>query len=167
MIAGAGVSIMTFIYGQFPWISVYLACTWGLYGLLRKKSPLNAVEGLTLETAALSIPVIIYLAYLQMAGATSFFMNLPTSLLLVCSGLISGLPLIIFIIGARIVDLSTLGIVQYIYPILIFLIGVLLYDEPLIESRIIGLIFIWIALLVYIVEGALFFKRNRISVSPN
>jgi chloramphenicol-sensitive protein RarD len=65
-IAGTGVLIMTFIYGQFPWISLYLAGTWGTYGLLRKKSPLNSVEGLTLETALLSVPAVIYLAYLTM-----------------------------------------------------------------------------------------------------
>jgi len=117
LIAGIGVLIMTFIYGQFPWISIYLAGTWGTYGLLRKKSPLSAVEGLTIETALLSIPVIVYLIYLKIVGVASFLIDLQTSLLLVGSGIISGLPLIIFIIGARMINLSMIGILQYVYPI--------------------------------------------------
>ena len=164
LIAGIGVLIMTFIYGQFPWISIYLAGTWGTYGLLRKQSPLSAVEGLTIETALLSIPVIIYLIYLEIVGVASFLIDIKTSLLLVGSGIISGLPLIIFIIGARMINLSIIGILQYVYPILILLIGVFIYNEPLMESRITGFIFIWIALIVYSVDGILF-KRNAMILS--
>ncbi len=72
LIAGSGVLIMTFIYGQFPWISLYLAGTWGTYGLLRKKSPLSSVEGLTLETSLLSVPAVIYLVYLTTSNSGSF-----------------------------------------------------------------------------------------------
>jgi chloramphenicol-sensitive protein RarD len=163
-IAGIGVLIMTFIYGQFPWISIYLAVTWGTYGLLRKKSPLSAVEGLTIETALLSIPVIFYLTYLKSVGKASFLNDLPTTLLLIGSGIISGLPLIIFIISARMINLSLIGVLQYVYPILIFLVGVFIYNEPLRESRIIGFIFIWIALILYSVEGTIS-KRNTIMLS--
>jgi chloramphenicol-sensitive protein RarD len=83
---------MTFIYGQFPWISLYLAGTWGTYGLLRKKSPLNSVEGLTLETTLLSVPAVIYLIYLTLSNTGSFATELPTTLLLIGSGVTSGLP---------------------------------------------------------------------------
>lgn len=167
LIAGAGVLTMTFIYGQFPWISIYLAGTWGTYGLLRKKSPLSSVEGLTLETALLSIPVIIYLIYLTTVGANSILIDLPTSLLLVGTGVISGFPLIIFITSARIINLSLIGILQYVYPTLLFIIGAFLYDEQLSEGKMIGFIFIWIALIVYTVDGTLFIKRNRIIASTN
>jgi chloramphenicol-sensitive protein RarD len=160
LIAAVGVLIMTFIYGQFPWISIYLAGTWGLYGLLRKNSPLSAVEGLTLETAVLSIPIIIYLIYLKIIGSSSFLIDPQTSILLVGTGIISGLPLIIFIIGSKLINLSLIGILQYVYPILIFLIGVFIYNEPLIESRIVGFIFIWIAVIVYIVDEILFRKKS-------
>ncbi len=114
LIAGVGVLIMTFIYGQFPWISLYLAGTWGAYGLLRKKSPLNSVEGLTLDTALLSLPVIIYLILLASIGTNSILIDLTTSLLLVGSGLISGFPLILFITGARIINLSLSSISYWI-----------------------------------------------------
>ncbi len=160
LIAGTGVLIMTFIYGQFPWISIYLAVSWGLYGLLRKKSPLSAVEGLTIETALLSIPGIIYLIYLNSIGESSFLVDTQTSLLLICTGIISGLPLIIFIMSAKMINLSLLGLLQYVYPLLIFLTGVFVYNEPLIESRIIGLIFIWTALIIYSVEGIRFKRRS-------
>ena len=165
LIATIGVLIMTFIYGQFPWISIYLAGTWGLYGLLRKKSPLSAVEGLTIETALLSVPVAIYLIYLWITGSTSFLIDTQTSILLVGTGIISGLPLIVFIVGARLINLSLIGILQYIYPILILLIGIFIYNEPLMESRIVGFIFIWFAVIIYIADEFIFRKtREGVSV---
>jgi chloramphenicol-sensitive protein RarD len=161
-IAGAGVLIMTFVYGHFPWISLYLAATWGAYGLLRKKSPLDSVEGLTLETSLLSLPVMIYLIYLAGTGTTSILSNFPTGILLIGTGLISGFPLILFITGARLIKLSLIGILQYIYPTLLFVIGAYIYDEQLSEGKIIGFIFIWIALIVYTADVTLFEKGKRL-----
>ncbi len=160
LIAVIGVLIMTFIYGQFPWIALYLAGTWGLYGLLRKKSPLSAVEGLTIETALISIPVIIYLTYLNIVGDSSFFIDVQSSLLLIGTGVLSGLPLIIFIIGSKLINLSLIGILQYIYPILILLVGVLIFNEPVMESRIVGFTFIWIAVIIYIFDE-IRFRKSR------
>ena len=119
-IAAAGVLTMTIIYGNFPWISLYLAGTWALYGMLRKKSPLSSVEGLTLETAVLSVPVLIYLPYISFTGTGSFYSEISTSMLLIGSGVTSGLPLLVFIAGARKIKLSLIGILQYIYPTIIF-----------------------------------------------
>jgi chloramphenicol-sensitive protein RarD len=161
LITGIGVLIMTFYYGQFPWISIYLAVTWGTYGMLRKKSPLNAVEGLTLETTVLSVPAIAYFIYLSIKGTGSFLSDTPTSLLLIGAGVTSGFPLLLFISGARKVRLSLIGILQYIYPTLIFLLGVFVYNEALSNAKIIGFIFIWIALIVYTIEGTSFLKRKE------
>jgi chloramphenicol-sensitive protein RarD len=166
VIAATGVLIMTFIYGQFPWISLYLAGTWGTYGLLRKKSPLNSVEGLTLETALLSLPAVIYLAYLTTNNNGSFLIDLPTSLLLIGSGITSGLPLLVFIVGARMINLSLIGILQYIYPTLIFMVGAFIYGEPLSEAKMIGFLFIWSALIIYTLEGTLSLKRRKVLI-PN
>ena len=149
MIAICGVSIMTFVYGHFPWISLFLAFTWGIYGLLRKKSPLNAIEGLLLETSLLSIPAFAYLIYLFYAGSFSFLLDVESSLLLAGTGILSGLPLIIYISGARIINLSLIGILQYIYPTIIFLIGYYIYYETLTEAKLTGFIFIWVAILLY------------------
>lgn len=163
LIAVIGVLAMTFIYGQFPWISLYLAGTWGTYGLLRKKSPLSSVEGLTLETAVLSIPIVFYLLYLTISSTGSLFSNFPTGFLLIGTGVISGFPLIIFIMGARMIPLSLLGILQYIYPTLLFIVGAYIYGEPLRKAKMIGFIFIWIALSVYTAEGYLFLKKKKIT----
>jgi len=160
-IAGMGVVIMTLFYGQFPWISVYLAVTWAAYGLLRKKSPLSSVEGLLLETAVLSIPALIYLAYLKTAGTASFLIDAQTSLLLIGSGIISGFPLIIFIKGARMLNLTVIGILQYVYPTLIFLIGAFVYNETLNLSKLTSFIFIWTALIIYTTEGVFFYNKKN------
>jgi chloramphenicol-sensitive protein RarD len=161
VIAGTGVLIMTFIYGQFPWISLYLAGTWGTYGLLRKKSLLSSVEGLSLETALLSVPAVIYLVYLTTSGSGSFLTDFPKSLLLIGSGITSGLPLLVFIIGARMINLSLIGILQYIYPTLIFIVGAFIYDEILSEAKMIGFMFIWSALIIYTIEGTIFLNRKK------
>jgi chloramphenicol-sensitive protein RarD len=149
MIVICGVAFMTAVYGQFPWISLFLAFTWGTYGLMRKKSQLNAIEGLLLETSLLSIPAFAYLIYLIYAGSFSFLKDVESSLLLAGTGILSGLPLIIFISGARIIKLSLIGILQYIYPTIIFLIGYYIYDETLTEAKLIGFIFIWVAIILY------------------
>ena len=167
IIAGIGVLVMTFIYGQFPWISLYLAGTWGTYGLLRKKSPLNSVEGLTLETALLSVPAVIYLAYLTASSNGSFATDLSTSLLLIGSGITSGLPLLVFIVGARMINLSLIGILQYIYPTLIFMVGAFIYGEVLSEAKMIGFMFIWSALIIYTIDGTFYLNRKKIFDTGN
>ena len=161
LIAGTGVFIMTIIYGQFPWISLFLATTWGLYGLLRKKSPLNSVEGLTLETALLSLPALFFLGCITGGDASSFLSGWSTAFLLMGAGLTSGLPLLVFITGARMINLSLIGILQYIYPTLIFIVGVFIYNEVLNEAKLIGFGFIWSALIVYTIEGILYLKYKK------
>ena len=160
IIAMSAVLIMTFAYGQFPWIGMILALSWGSYGLFRKKSPLNAVEGLTLETSLLSIVVVFYFVYLFYNRNTSFFIDLPTTSLLIGAGIITGFPLIIYIIGARLIKLSLIGIMQYFYTIITLLIGVLIYHEPLTQSRIVGFTFIWIAVIIYISDE--YFQSKRL-----
>ena len=152
-IAGSGVLIMTILYGQFPWISLYLAGTWGAYGLLRKKSPLSPVEGLMLETSVLTVIGLTVLMVSQCRGAGPLFPDLKTGLLLCGTGVISGLPLLVFIAGARLTPLSLIGILQYVYPTLIFLTGVLVYHESLTRSKWTGFMFIWLALAIYTLEG--------------
>jgi len=160
-IAVSGVLIMTFVYGFFPWISLYLAVTWGAYGLMRKKSPLSATEGLLLETSILSIPAFLYLLYLFQTISFAFLSDFKISLFLIGSGIISGLPLIIFISASKMIKLSLIGILQYIYPTLIFLIGYYIYNEPMDEVKIIGFTFIWIALLLYTFGNKLKFRLNK------
>ena len=152
----AGVVFLTVAYGAFPWIALTLAGTFGFYGLLRKTAPLGSLEGLTLETALLSIPTVAYLLTLESAGSGAFgHAGLPTSLLLVGAGVVTAFPLLMFAYAARSVSLATVGILQYIAPTLQFLLGVLVYDEPFSPARLIGFAAIWVALAMYSTEGLL------------
>lgn len=161
--AGIGVVIMTFFYGQFPWIAIILASTWSVYGLLRKKSPLNSVEGLTLETGILSVPVLFYIIYLLYTNTYYFGIEAESTALLVGTGIVGGIPLLVFITAARLINLSFIGILQYIYPTIIFLIGYFMYDESLSEAKLIGFIFVWIAVLIYSIGGTYFMKRKKLA----
>ena len=161
LIAFNAVLIMTFAYGQFPWIGMILAISWGSYGLFRKKSPLNAIDGLTLETFLLSIIVIFYYAYLINNGTMSFFTDIPTTALLIGTGIVTGFPLVIYIMGARKIKLSLVGIMQYFYTILTLLIGIFIYNETLTQSRIVGFTLIWIAVIIYISDEFIHNKRLK------
>jgi chloramphenicol-sensitive protein RarD len=166
-IATAGVLLLTLGYGAFPWIALTLALTFGFYGLLRKTAPLGSLEGLSLETALLSIPTLAYLAYLEWMGTSSFgHAGTMTSLLLALSGLVTAFPLLMFAYAARQVTLATVGILQYIAPTLQFLLGVFVYEEPFTRTRLVGFAAIWIALLIYSVEGVVRERRQRVHALP-
>lgn len=161
-LAAVGVLSLTVGYGAFPWIALSLALSFGLYGLLRKVSPLGSLEGLSLETAALSIPAIAYLIYQEGAGGGAFgHAGTATTLLLAGSGVVTALPLLLFAHAARQVTLATVGIMQYISPTCQFLLGVLVYSEPFTPARLLGFIPIWLAIVIYSVEGLWTEKRHQ------
>ncbi len=151
-----GVLYLTFDYGRLPWIALALAGSFGLYGLLRKTAALNSLEGLTLETLLLFLPALAYLLYLEAIGSAALgHADAATTALLVCSGMATAAPLLLFAAGARRITLTSLGILQYVAPTLQFLLGVLVYGEPLSSARLFGFCLIWIALLIYTAEGVL------------
>lgn len=152
-IAFSGVLAMTLIYGKFPWIAMVLAITWALYGLRRKESPFNAVEGLTFETACMSIIALTVLGYITYTGNGTFVNDPTASALLMGTGFISGFPLIIFIAGARLINLPMIGFLQYVYPTLIFLMGFIVFKEPVNDAKLTGLIVIWIALIIFSIDS--------------
>jgi chloramphenicol-sensitive protein RarD len=153
-IAACGVSYLTVSYGAFPWIALTLALTFGFYGLLRKTAPLNALEGLLLETTFMFLPALAYLLYLESRGAASFgHASALTNTLLALSGVATSLPLLLFAYGAKRIPLATVGILQYIAPTGQFLLGVLVYGESFTQTRMIGFSVIWVALLIYSLEG--------------
>jgi len=161
-IASIGVLYLTFVYGTFPWIAIVLALTFGLYGLLRKVAPLEALEGLTLETAILFLPSLAVLIYLEFKGIGSFgHVTLAKTGLLILTGAATSLPLLLFAIGARRITLINLGFLQYIAPTLQFLIGVLIYKEYFGGNRLVGFCIIWLALIIYSVDLLLSWKKNR------
>lgn len=159
-VAALGVFIMTFIYGHLPVYGLLMAFSWSLYGFLRKKSPLNATEGLMIDTIVVSIPAIFTVLSTFGSFYNSDSFNMNTILLLLGTGIVSGLPLIMFITGSKTINYSLIGILQYIYPTLIFLVGAFIYDEVLDEAKLIGFSFIWSALIIYSFEGMSVLRRK-------
>ncbi|MEZ4662454.1 MAG: EamA family transporter [Caldilineaceae bacterium] len=162
-IAAAGVLYLTISYGSPPLIALTLALTFGAYGLIKKTTSLNALEGLSLETVILFVPTFGYLLYLSATGQNSFGLHdVRTSLLLSCAGAATALPLLFFAAGARRIPLYMVGVLQYVAPSLQFILGVFVYNEPFTMQRLIGFAFIWCALLLYTLEGIVW--RRRIAV---
>ena len=129
-LAAGGVVYLTFVYGTFPWIAVILALTFGFYGLLRKTGPLQSTEGLTMETAVYFIPALAYLLFLNIQGSGSFASSDPrTTFLLAGTGVVTGVPLLLFGAAAKRITMTNLGLLQYIAPTMQFLLGVFLYQE--------------------------------------
>jgi len=161
-VAAIGILYLTINYGVFPWIGLTLAATFGLYGLLRKTATLNAIEGLWLEMAILFFPAFAYLIYLEFLGASSFgHIETTTSLFLILTGTVTVLPLFLFVAAARKISMTNLGILQYIAPSLQFLLGIYIYGEPLSTMRLIGFVFIWIALLIYTIDGIVTGRKRK------
>ncbi len=153
-LALCGVLYLTFVYGAFPWLGLLLAFTFGFYGLIRKTTALNALQGLTLENTFMFLPALIFLLLLESNGSgtfghTSFRINAALAL----TGVATATPLILFAAAVRRVPLTTIGLLQYIAPTFQFLIGILVYAEPVSRSRLAGFSLIWVALLLFSVEG--------------
>lgn len=161
-LAFLGVCYLTFGYGHFPWIAIALAVTFGLYGLLRKTASLPSLEGLGIETTFLLIPALLTLVYLASQGQSDFIhQNSNGRLLLAATGIITSLPLLLFGYAARNMQLSTLGVVQYLAPSLQLCIGLFVYGEAFPREQMIGFTLVWCGLLVYAAEGIVLRIRRQ------
>jgi chloramphenicol-sensitive protein RarD len=163
-LAAAGVLYLTFAYGNFPWIGLTLALSFGIYGFIKKVAPLGSLHGVTLETMLLFIPAMLYLLYAGSAGEGVFLHTgvLP-DLLMIGAGVVTAIPLLMFAAATQRISLFLVGVLQYIAPTMYFLIGVLVYGEPLTAERLTGFAIIWIALILFAVEGYLS-HRNQVAV---
>lgn len=154
-LATIGVLYLTISYGRLPWIALALAFSFGFYGLIKKMSPLNSLHGLTVETAILFIPGLVFLYFMETQGTGSFgHIANGETILLGLAGIVTAIPLLLFSTAARNLPLSTLGLLQYIAPTLQFLIGIFLYAEPFTIERLVGFGIIWTALILFSVGGA-------------
>lgn len=154
------VVVLTVDYGRPPWIALTLAGSFGLYGLCKKSANVGAVESLAVETAVLFLPATGWLIWLSAAGHLAFGqVSLPHTLLLVASGPVTALPLLLFGAAARRLPLVTVGLVQYLAPILQFLCGVLVFGEPMPAVRLGGFALVWAALLLLVVDGVRVHRR--------
>ncbi|MES2714718.1 MAG: EamA family transporter RarD [Pseudomonadota bacterium] len=161
-LAAAGVLWLALGVGHVPWISLVLAASFGLYGLLRKTASLGAVEGLALETLLLAPLAVGGLLWLAAQGQGHFGQGpLADSLWLLAAGPFTAIPLLLFASAARRVSLATLGLMQYVSPTIQFFLGVFLYQEPFDTGRGIGFLLIWAALALYSAESWRVLRRTR------
>lgn len=164
ILAAIGVAYLTFVYGRLPYIALSLALSFGLYGLVKKLSPLGSLYGLTIETGILFIPALVYLIFMQVNNTAAFLNTGDTSdVLMIGAGLVTTIPLLMFASAARSIPLWVVGLLQYIAPTLQFLIGVFIYKEPFSQHQLIGFGIVWAALIVFLVENYL---ANRTPVEP-
>jgi chloramphenicol-sensitive protein RarD len=163
LLATSGVLYLTFGYGRFPWIAVTLCTTFGLYGLLRKKSGTAAIPGLFLETLLLVPAAIAYLFILKMNGTLVFDRGgWWLSILLISTGIVTAVPLFWFGYAARYLRLTTVGFLQYLAPTGSFFLGVFLYREPFTRGHLITFSLIWIALGTFTWEAIARWRSGRV-----
>jgi chloramphenicol-sensitive protein RarD len=168
LLAAAGVLYLTIYYGEFPWIALTLAVSFGLYGLIRKTAPVGSLVGLTVETLLLSIPALVYLFYLDSQGVGIIFrVSLKLDLLLMGCALATATPLLFFTLGARRLYLSTIGFLQYIAPSCMFLLAVFLFRESFLKAQVVTFILIWAALAIYSSDSARYYKQTGQPPSKN
>jgi chloramphenicol-sensitive protein RarD len=161
LMAAGAVLQMTILYGEFPWVALCLAFSFGFYGLIRKVAPVGALEGLTIETFLLSLPAAAYLVYLDSIGQGTIFRLSPRlDHLLMGAALVTAIPLLLFTLGARRLNLSTIGFLQYIAPSCTFLLAVLVYGESFSRAQMVTFGVIWLALAVFSADAVLFYRRN-------
>jgi chloramphenicol-sensitive protein RarD len=155
LLALVGVLNLTLGYGKFPWLALTLCISFGLYGLLRKKSGVRPIPGLFLETTLLTPLAAAYLIYLLLRAGPSTLSSASWSfvLLLISTGVVTGLPMVWFGHAARHLRLTTVGFLQYLSPSCSFFLGVFLYHEPFTRAHLVTFIFIWVALVIFTAEA--------------
>ena len=153
-VAGLGVAHQIILVGAIPWLGLFLALTFAGYGVLRKKSRHDSVTGLFVETLYLAPIAIAYMAWLHYRGA-AVFLHQDTALdvFFVLAGAATALPLLLFVAGSHRLKLSTIGLLFYLTPSIQFLLGVAFYREPVSSGEWLTFGLIWIALIIYSVEG--------------
>jgi chloramphenicol-sensitive protein RarD len=147
-------------FGQFPWIALTLGFTFGLYGLIRKTAPVGSLVGLTLETLLLAPISLAFLAYRELQGSAALLhVSGWLDALLIGTGVFTAVPLLFFNLGARRINLSTLGLMQYLAPSGMFLLAVFAYGEPFtaMQGWTFGLI--WTGLAIYSIDSLRAFRR--------
>ena len=128
-LAAAGVLYMTIAIGQFPWIALGLAMSFAVYTLLRKISNAPALEALMVEMGLMSLPCLLIILLLHTKGEAQLSSSMSTAVLLMAAGLVTLVPLLLYISGARQINLITVGLLQYLSPTLNFFLGVFVYQE--------------------------------------
>lgn len=152
-VAVVAVVVLAVDYGRLPLISLALACSFGVYGLIKKTIPLDSTTSLTAESIVLAPVAVGYLVWLGATGAGTFTeLGIGHALLLASTGVVTAIPLMLFGAGAQRVSLVTMGMLQYLAPVLQFALGVFVLNEPMPPSRWFGFALVWLALMIFTVD---------------
>jgi len=149
-LAAVAVTLLTIEGGKLPWVSLALAFSFAAYGFFRKTLPIGPSQGFLLEVLLLSVPALGYIIYLITTGQDHIVSSTGTdTALLIGCGPVTSVPLLLFAFGAKLLRLSTIGIMQYIAPTMVFLIAVLIFNEPFGTAQAVAFALIWAALAMY------------------
>lgn len=160
-VAGIAVVVLTLAYGRPPWVAIVLALSFACYGLAKKTASVGAVESLAVETAVLAPLALGFLLLIGMAGTAEVGQHgTGHALLFTTTGIVTAVPLICFGAAATRVSLTTIGLLQYLAPVLQFLLGVLWFREEMPAARWVGFVLVWIALVVFTVEALTHHRRQ-------
>jgi chloramphenicol-sensitive protein RarD len=157
-LAAVAVAVLTVDAGGLPWVSLALAISFATYAFLRKTLPIGPSQGFFLEVLILCVPALGYIVWLQANGQGHFLASQPgdIALLLAC-GPVTAAPLMLYAFGAKLLRFSTIGIMQYIAPTMIFAIAIFIFREPFSGTRAVAFVLIWTALALY--SWSMFFNR--------
>lgn len=158
-LAALAVAILTWEAGRLPVVALGLTVTWGFYAYFKKSLPIGPNQGFLLEVLLLTPFALGYVAWLAATGQGHFTASTADTLLLLGCGIVTAGPLMIYANGAKLLRLSTIGILQYIAPTMIFLVAVFAFGEPFGEARMIAFPMIWTALVLY--TGSMFVTSRR------
>lgn len=160
-LAAVGVLSLVVRAGRFPWIALTLAATFGLYGLIRKRTPVDATAGLLAEVLVLAPVALGFLGWLAAGGRAHFLDSPAKTALLAVSGVVTAVPLMWFAVGVRRLRLATIGLLQYLNPTMQFAIAVAVFGEPLTPAHRFAFACIWLGLAVYTSEAVGLGRRLR------
>ncbi len=164
--AAVGMAVQVWQVGRLPWIALALAVTFAGYGFLRKRSALGPLTGLTVETALLAPAAAAFLLWREFDGGGALgHASVATQALVLCTGVVTAIPLLLFAYGARRIRLTTLGLLQYIAPTVQFTLGVAVFHEPFARDRLLAFAFIWAGLALYTADN-LRAQRARANSTP-
>ena len=165
-VAGTAVAVLTLDYGHLPWVALVLAFSFGTYGLMKKTANVGAIESLTLETMLIAPVAAAYVGWLVATGQSNFGTHgVAHALLFTTTGIVTAIPLICFGGAAIRVSMVTLGLLQYLAPILQFALGVLWFHEDMPAGRWVGFVLVWIALAIFTVEAVHHHRRRQLALA--
>ncbi|NVO57598.1 EamA family transporter RarD [Rhodobacteraceae bacterium B1Z28] len=148
-LAALGVVVLVLEAGRLPWAALGLMFSWGFYAFFKRSLPIGPNQGFLLEVLILLIPALAYVTWQGVQGTGHFGMAATDTMLLAGAGIVTAVPLLIYANGAKLVRLSTMGILQYIAPTMIFITAVTVFGEQIDRGRMIAFPLIWAALVVY------------------